>query len=207
MIEGTRENFQGMGSKRDIFEDTKFTADAGFHTEANMKALFEVGIDGYVADTLFRKRDPRFADASRYKERHREARRKNGPVLFTNHDFHYDPERQLCICPAGKKLYRNGSHVVINGYQAVKFCAPKSACRPCHLRARCLKHPERTEVRQVHFFSGQAPNQPETFTQKMKRKIDSAPGALHLRKAACDRRTGLCQYNSDARAKSFHAAR
>jgi len=181
MIEGTRENFQGIGREEDIFEDTQLTADAGFHTEVNMKHLFEEGIDGYVADTLFRKRDPRFAGASRYKERHREARRearmKNGGV-FTNHDFHYDPERQLCICPAGKKLYRNGSNVVINGYQAVKFCAPKRACRPCHLRAQCLKHPDRSEVRQVHFFSGRAPNQPETFTSKMKRKIDSAMGRL-----------------------------
>ena len=68
--------------------------------------------------------------------------------------------------------------MVINGYRAVKFCAPKGACRPCSLRARCLKHPERTEVRQVHFFQGEAPNRPETFTAKMKRKIDSALGRL-----------------------------
>ena len=58
----------------------------------------------------------------------------------------------------------------------MKFRAPKNACRPCHLRTQCLKHPDRSEVRQVHFFSGQAPNQPETFTSKMKRKIDSAMG-------------------------------
>ena len=116
MIDGTRENFQGIARMGDLFEDTKLTADAGFHTEANMKRLFEAGIDGYVADILFRKRDPRFADAGRYKERHRqerhEARRKSGRILFTNHDFHYDPERQLCICPAGKKLYRNGSNIL-----------------------------------------------------------------------------------------------
>jgi len=182
MIEGTRETFEGLGSRRDIFADTKLTADAGFHTESNMKRLFEEGIDGYVADILFRKRDPRFAGASRYKERHRqeqrEARMRSGVVLFANHDFHYDPERQLCICPAGQKLYRNGSNVVVNGYQAVKFRAPKRACRPCHLRAQCLKHPDRSEVRQVYFFSGQAPNQPETFTSKMKRKIDSALGRI-----------------------------
>ena len=73
-----------------------------------MKRVFEDGIDGYVADTLFRKRDPRFAQAGRYKERHhkewREARVKNGPILFTNHDFHYDPERQLCICPRARSF-------------------------------------------------------------------------------------------------------
>jgi Transposase DDE domain len=62
------------------------------------------------------------------------------------------------------------------GYRAVKLRAPKSACRPCVLRSRCLKHPRRTEVRQVHFFNGEAANRPETFTSQMKRKIDSAVG-------------------------------
>ena len=45
-----------------MFSKTKLTADAGFHTEANMKMLADENIDGYVADILFRKRDPRFAD-------------------------------------------------------------------------------------------------------------------------------------------------
>lgn len=179
MVEGTRENFQAIGKDPDVFTTTKLTADAGFHTERNMQGLFEAGIDGYVADNLFRKRDPRFAEAHRHKEREREGRekaRRRGGAVFTNRDFHYEPEQKLCICPAGRKLYRNGGNVVINGYQAVKFRAPKSACRPCGLRAQCLRHPHRTEVRQVHFFSGETPNRPETFTQKMKRKIDSVLG-------------------------------
>ena len=46
MIAGTRENFQAMGCERDIFAETKLTADAGYHTEANMQRLFEEGIDG-----------------------------------------------------------------------------------------------------------------------------------------------------------------
>ena len=37
MIEETGESVQGIDSDRDIFEDTRLTADAGFHTEANMK--------------------------------------------------------------------------------------------------------------------------------------------------------------------------
>jgi hypothetical protein len=60
MVEGTRENFQAIGVQGDIFEKTRLSADAGFHTEQNMKMLFEEQIDGYVADILFRKRDPRF---------------------------------------------------------------------------------------------------------------------------------------------------
>ncbi|MGH8772910.1 MAG: transposase, partial [Burkholderiales bacterium] len=50
MVEGTRANFQAIGADDDVFEKTKLTADAGFHTEANMRMLFEERIDGYVAD-------------------------------------------------------------------------------------------------------------------------------------------------------------
>ena len=51
---------------KDIFENAKLTADAGFHTEANMKYVFDEDIDAYIADKQFRKRDPRFAEADRY---------------------------------------------------------------------------------------------------------------------------------------------
>jgi hypothetical protein len=37
MVQGTRENFQAIGAKEDIFEKTKLTADAGFHTEQQWK--------------------------------------------------------------------------------------------------------------------------------------------------------------------------
>jgi hypothetical protein len=62
MIEGARENFEAIGNKRDVFKEAKLTADSGFHTEANMKEVMEQGIDAYIADTGFRKRDPRFSE-------------------------------------------------------------------------------------------------------------------------------------------------
>lgn len=71
-----------------------------------------------------------------------------------------------------------------NGYAAVKFRAPKSACKDCHLRSRCLKYPDRTEVRQVAFFSGET-RKPETCTARMQRKIDSVLGkAIYSRRIA-----------------------
>ena len=179
MIDGTRENFQVIGTDENVFEKTQVTADAGFHTEANMKMLAEEGIDGYVADTRFRKRDPRFADVGRYKERHRREQRKHpGPELFKPADFSMSSDQSHCICPAGQRLYRNGGNVVIRGYKAVSFRGPKSACGPCALRIQCLMYPDRTEVRQVHFFEGRANTTQETFTAKMKRKIDSIKGRL-----------------------------
>jgi len=177
LIEGVRENIKSPRGK-DVFKKTKLTADAGFHTEKNMQFLSEEGVDAYVADRLFRKRDPRFNDVERYKARTKEElrKRKGTPTLFTPEDFTYDPKKQTCTCPAGKRLYRNGQNVVINGYVGNKFRAPKSACAGCELRARCLKHPERSATRQVVFFRGRAKRAPETFTEKMKRKIDSVLG-------------------------------
>jgi len=180
MVEGARDNFQAIGAEDDVFNKAKLTADSGFHTEANMKMLAEEGIDGYVADILFRKRDPRFKDRDRYKERHRKerAKKEGRSKLFTVDDFTFAEDKSFCICPAGRRLYRNGGNVVIGNFRAIKFRGPKTVCRACEVRAQCLKHPDRTESRQVHFFMGRSADGQETYTQKMKRKIDSEHGRL-----------------------------
>ena len=164
MIEGTKEN---LGAN--TLEKSGITADSGYHSENNMKVLFEQDIDGYVADTQFRKRDPRFATADRHKG---ESKRE----YYAPKDFIYDETSQTCICPAGRKLYRNGSRCVINGFEAVKFQGAKSACLPCTQRRKCLRSPDKTATRQVCFFKGRSQNAPETYTHKMKRKIDTPEG-------------------------------
>jgi transposase len=181
MIEGARENFEAIGNKEDIFEKAKLTADSGFHTEANMKEVMQQGIDGYIADTQFRKRDPRFSEVDRYKERFRKERAEYYGVanLYKpNRDFTISEDKTHCICPAGKRLYRNGGNVVVNGQRAIKFRGRKTECRVCEFREKCLRYPERTEERQVYFFVGRSEYALETFTQKMKRKIDSIKGRL-----------------------------
>lgn len=177
MIDTVRDNFEAVGEEKDIFETAKLTADAGFHTEENMKRVYEENIDAYIADRAFRKRDPRFNDIERYKERTKKERREyyGTAALFTPKDFIYDAKKRTCICPAGKSLYRNGANVIIDGRQGIKFRAPKSACRECHLKPKCLRHPERTEQRQIVFFTGVKFGK-DTFTEKMKRKIDSTLG-------------------------------
>jgi transposase len=181
MIEGAKDNFDAIGSEKDVFEKAKLTADSGFHTEKNMKMLMEQGIDGYVADTQFRKRDPRFADIDKYKERFRKERAeyygKKG-LYRPQRDFTISEDKSHCICPAGKRMYRNGGNVVVGSLRAVKFHGRKTDCRVCELRAKCLRHPDHTEARQVYFFQGRAESKPETFTEKMKRKIDSIKGRL-----------------------------
>jgi len=62
MIEGAREHFSA-----DPFKEAAVLADAGYCSEANAQYLSEEHIDGYLADPMFRKRDPRFIDAARHK--------------------------------------------------------------------------------------------------------------------------------------------
>lgn len=172
-IEGLREHLDALGDN-DVLTKAAFTADAGYASENNMKYVFEQGIDGYIADTQFRQRDPRFASAERHKARARIDR--GTPRLFRPDDFLYDEAKRTCICPAGKHLYKNGVNVTIRGFTGMKFTAPLSACSSCGLRVQCLRHPEKTKVRQVVFFTGRTKAAGETFTAKMKRKIDSALG-------------------------------
>jgi transposase len=181
MVEGTRENFKEIGKEENIFENTKLSADAGFHTEDNMKMLFTEEIDAYVADTMFRKRDPRFADYDRYKERHRKEQRaktKQRTGKFKPDDFIFPKDLSHCICPAGKRLYRSGHMVNHKNFVATRFKAPKSACLPCRLRSQCLRHPDHTDIRQVAYFHGRVAKGKSTFTEKMKRKIDSVAGRI-----------------------------
>jgi len=176
MIEGTREN---LGP--DVFEHARITADSGFHSERNMQLLMVQGIDAYIADSQFRKRDPRFAERDRYKERFRkeQAFAHGTTTAYTTRYFTMSEDKNYCICPAGKRLHRNGGNVIVaHKHVAIKFRGNKTDCRACALRKKCLRYPDRTEVRQVYFFQGRAPSLPESFTEKMKRKIDSVKGRL-----------------------------
>lgn len=178
MVNSTRGNFQAIGAEKEIFTETKLTADSGFHTNRNMAALAEEEIDAYIADRYFRKRDPRFDDAGRYKERSATGRRRvdHSRKQFLPRDFSFDPELRFCICPAGKRMHRSG-FTTLRGVRRAAFNGQKRYCRSCELRPQCLRHPDRTEIRQVTCPVGAAQkNTPADCAEKMKAKIDSVIG-------------------------------
>ena len=187
MVEHTRVNFARLGTKEDVFSDTKLTADSGFHTNNNMAELAGEQIDAYVADRYFRARDPRFDDAGRYKERSTKERRRidHSKKQFLPRDFIFDPELRFCICPAGKRMHRSGFNT-LRGIKRATFNGQKRYCRVCTLRNQCLRYPERTEIRQVTCPVGAAhKNTPADCAEKMKAKIDSVVGkAMYARRIA-----------------------
>lgn len=160
--------------------DTLYTADAGYHSEANLKALAGRKINALIADNGMRQRDERFKDQVRHKARpdplYDKAHPKKPVARYRPRDFLYDAQAGTCVCPAGKSLYQNGANCIHNGYLSTKFSGTLRDCVPCDQRAKCLRTPDRTQVRQVSFFRGKANADEESYTNRMKRAIDSEEG-------------------------------
>ena len=163
-----------------LSDDTLITADAGYHSEANLKDLAALNVDALIADNNMRSRDERFAEQDKYKALpdpiHNKCGKPKQAARYQPKDFDYDPQAGTCICPAGKQLYGDGSSCTINGYAAVRFKGAQRDCLFCTHRDRCLLTPQKTKVRQVAFFQGKKDGM--SHTDKMKARIDSPEGRI-----------------------------
>jgi transposase len=165
--------------------DTLITADAGYHSEANLQQLAAQRVPALIADNDMRRRDERFATQGRHLSLPNPLHDKSKPAsasspVFTPRDFVYDAGARTCTCPAGKSLYRKGRSNMTKDYVGEHFRGAKRDCVPCALRAQCLRTPDTTAVRNVAFFRGRVETdtlQPrETHTTRMKARIDSVSG-------------------------------
>jgi transposase len=186
----------GTGSEQELFipvvaamqgmltTESLITADAGYHSEANLQQLAALSIDALIADTEMRRRDERFATQDHHTDAsdplHDKSAAEPAPTrtVFHASDFAYDAEARTCICPAGKTLNRNGERSVNRDNIWTRFQGKPRDCGPCPLRARCLETPVTTTVRSVMFFRGKTAPLPETHTARMKKRIDSPEGRL-----------------------------
>lgn len=160
--------------------ETIVTADSGYCSEDNLEQLERRGVQAFIPDNQWRQRDARFAEQQRHRDKKDplwdKAEKAEKPKLFAPQDFRPAEDHSHCICPAGKRLYRNGMHHDLNGFQAIKFTGTKRECLNCPLRAQCLRKPHNSQVRQVAIFIGRTPGKPERALERMKRKIDSELG-------------------------------
>ena len=168
-----------VAAMKDVLSpDTLITADAGYHSEANLKELAAQKVEALIADNNMRGRDERFAGQGKYKTLpdpiHDKSGKPKKSARYQPSDFDYNPKDGTCTCPAGKQLYGNGSDCTINGYAAVKFQGAQRDCVPCTQRDRCLLTPQKTKARQVAFFRGKKDGM--SYTDKMKARIDSPEG-------------------------------
>ena len=182
----------GTGSEQDLLlplitatasqrtEQTLITADAGYHSKANIEALAAQGTPALIADNGMRQRDERFKDQGKYKALPDPLYDKAHPKKAVRHyqpkDFDYDDKAGTCRCPAGKTLYQNGANCRHNGLIGTKFQGAQRDCLPCALREQCLRTPDKTKTRQVCFFRGKANPEEDSPVERMKRAIDSERG-------------------------------
>ena len=158
---------------------TVLTADAGYHSEANLQQLAQQHIPALIADQQMRRRDERFATQARHQSAphplHNKTREPRAARGFTPDQFTYDPVARTCVCPAGKSLYRKGQTRVVHGYVTEQFRGTERDCTPCALRAQCLRTPATTSVRNVAFGRGRV-GVIVSHTEQMRQRIDSPDG-------------------------------
>ena len=159
---------------RDI--NTLFTADAGYHSDANVATLHEQGIPAMIADNGMRGRDERI-DNAHHKAKADALYDKTAIMtirFFRPEDFKFNDDN-AATCPAGKTLVSNGSTYGQRGHRFERFEARREDCAACGLRAQCLRNPNAPRGRQVARFERRqrAADDP---SELMRRAIDSPRG-------------------------------
>ncbi len=184
-----------------LADATYLTADAGYHSEANLQQLAKLKITALIADPDLRQRDERFATQARHQHGpdplHNKKSNASLPVVFAPDDFTYDAAARTCVCPAGKSLYRKGKDRVTNGFVSEQFRGAKRDCAPCPLRAQCLRTPDTTPVRNVAFFRGASDPPAVNQTALMQARLDTPEGRAQYaqRFAAVEPVFGNVRYN------------
>jgi hypothetical protein len=168
-IEGAHAN---LGSSQQQKQTTKITAGSGYHNQAALEYLNEQRLDGYIADTGFRSRDPRFITA----ERHKSPARLKPKTKFSVEDFTVNKKTMTCICPAGNEMWLKCQDGKIGNHRFMQFQAYEKDCPSCPLKSKCLKKTDQTTPRQVNVTIGITEARKDGLIEKMKHKIGSARG-------------------------------
>lgn len=157
MIEGAKKNLRN----KEMFKDKILLGDTNYYSEDNFKYLAEEKINGYIPDTYYRQRDPRFP------ERNLNRKRKN---LYQFKDFSYLENENKYMCPAGNKLHYEGM-VSPHGYKGKRYRTRKNVCSECIKQNKCLR---KGSSRRSLFIQVEKP--PRTYAAKMIEKIDTEEG-------------------------------
>lgn len=165
MLDSAKKNLVSIGKKPDYFEGKELTADSNYHSLGSLKVCQDEKVDAHIPDIQFRKRDPRFADQERFKE-------KKTPRLFSASDFSYDESARVYRCPNGKELKCHARNQ-LNRYRTYDvYHARAEDCAACPLRSRCLSKSDASR----RYLSIQVDTAQPNLIDEMKAKIDSEQG-------------------------------
>ena len=164
VVDGAKQNMEAIGCGKDYFAGKTLTADSNYHDPTNMKKCDEEGLDAYIPDKRFRKRDPRFQ---------REGGRREGRVSkFTLAEFRYQEEKDQYLCPNGKAFRLQVKKVVIDGVIYSRYIKDRDECKGCELKPRCIKG-KKTNRKYLMVPIGGVPG---NLSKAMAAKVDSEKG-------------------------------
>lgn len=175
MLAGAKEMLELSGLSEELpLEKARLTADCNYHSEENLKACEEHGVDAYIPDNHFRQRDPRFATQERHKSREKKGR-------FGVDHFAYDARRDCYVCPQGKELTcQSANHATGDGHRYRRYRAKARDCAACPLRSQCIAGGGARKSLAIPLGG-----EPATRTARMRQKIDTAPArAIYGRRLA-----------------------
>ena len=164
--------------------DTLVTADAGYHSDANMEQLLQQGVPALVADNQMRSRDERFASQGKYKDgpdplfEKKATGQPQEVKRFRPKDFTFNDDN-TATCPAGELLRSPGTmYISANGLHYQTYTAKALDCNACALSSQCLKgplKPNNRRGRQVNRFEPK-PIDNTHPSERMRQAIDSPRG-------------------------------
>lgn len=164
--------------------ETLVTADAGYHSDANIAQLMQQGIPAMVADNQMRYRDERFAEQDKYKGKpdplsDKKATGQEKEVKrFGPKDFRFN-EDNTATCPAGQLMTSVGTiYISSRGLPYQTYTAKAVDCESCALSKQCLKGPIKPNYgrgRQVTRFEPK-PKDNTHPSERMRQAIDSPKG-------------------------------
>lgn len=123
-------NLEKSSKGKDALKGAKLTADCQYHSEENLQAAQDHGMDAYIPDNRFRQRDPAFEGQDRHKPKTQKR--------YDLDDFVHDEVRDTYVCPHGRELrlrMRKGRKE--NRLYRV-YISSKSDCADCPLKPHCL---------------------------------------------------------------------
>jgi transposase len=164
VLEGAKENMRVIGCGEDYFEGKTLTADSNYHSPPNLGKCEQEGLDAYIPDKRFRRRD------SRFEREHKQRQRRTDRLTIA--DFKHHEERDEYRCPHGRVFRLEVKETINDGVIYKRYSNDEEGCKGCELKARCIRR-NKAKRRYVMVPVGSVPGR---LTKAMAAKIDSEQG-------------------------------
>jgi transposase len=164
VLEGAKENMRAIGCGEDYFEGKILTADSNYHSPPNLGKCEQEGLDAYIPDKRFRRRD------SRFEREHKQRQRRTDRLTIA--DFEHHKQRDEYRCPEGRVFRLEVKETVNDGVIYRRYSNNEEGCKGCELKTRCVKG-KKAKRSTVMVPVGSAPGR---LTKAMAAKIDSEQG-------------------------------